>query len=198
MKYNLSKIKKLRLEGKTLEEIGDYFGVHKSTISIHLKRKYGISFWQLPKRCRCCNKVFEPKKPNHQFCSKACWYIYTLKRTSRNERRYYYNNVDENFGYVYEIKNVVNNKRYIGATKNIRFRFRQHKTSLNSGEHHSKTLQDDFNKYGLENFIFKVLAKVPEEDLDFMEKYFIECFDVMNPKYGYNKNSGGYKTISTN
>lgn len=70
VRYSLDKIKELRLEGKSLKEIADYYNVHKSTISKWLKNK-GKPFNQLSIRCRYCGKIFKPKN-NEKFCSDKC------------------------------------------------------------------------------------------------------------------------------
>lgn len=69
MRYNISKIKKMRLEGMSLENIADFYNVHKTTISKYLKNK-GVVFGLLPRKCNYCNKIFIPKSVNQLYCSK--------------------------------------------------------------------------------------------------------------------------------
>lgn len=88
-KYDIEEIKQMRLQGLTLKEIADYYEVEKTTITKFLKRKYGISFGKLPKKCRYCGKIFVPRQYNHQFCSIMCAYFHKLERWVRNSRRYY-------------------------------------------------------------------------------------------------------------
>ena len=47
---------------------------------------------------------------------------------------------------VYQILNVTTNKRYIGSSKNIVKRLKDHIKSLHSGKHHSILLQRAWNK----------------------------------------------------
>ena len=56
MKYDIDRIKSMRLEGKTLKESGEYCGAKKSTISKFLKR-HNITFWKLPKKCNYFGKM---------------------------------------------------------------------------------------------------------------------------------------------
>lgn len=49
---------------------------------------------------------------------------------------------------VYEIRNTLNNKRYIGSSINIYRRWRDHKRMLNLSVHPNKHLQSAWNKYG--------------------------------------------------
>lgn len=61
---------------------------------------------------------------------------------------------------VYKIRNIVNNKFYIGSALDLRDRYKGHLTLLRSEKvnHHSSKLQEDFNKFGEDNFIFEVIA----------------------------------------
>lgn len=58
---------------------------------------------------------------------------------------------------VYQIRNLVNGKLYIGSSFNIKQRWAKHKVFLNKNIHHSKYLQNSWNKYGKKNFIFEIL-----------------------------------------
>lgn len=77
-------------------------------------------------------------------------------------------------GIVYSLKCQQNARRYIGVTKfhygyekqrKRRFealqRFDSHLNQLCKGCHPSRQLQDDWNNYGSENFVFEVLEIVP-------------------------------------
>ena len=59
--------------------------------------------------------------------------------------------------YLYEIKNIINNKRYIGRTCNPDTRKKRHFRELEKNKHHCIFLQRAFNKYGKENFIFNII-----------------------------------------
>jgi hypothetical protein len=61
---------------------------------------------------------------------------------------------------VYKITNTINGKCYIGSSKNIHIRMRDHKIALKSGSHGVKCLQDDWDSHGAENFDFEVLIYV--------------------------------------
>ena len=58
---------------------------------------------------------------------------------------------------VYMIKNVLNNHKYIGSTKNFKQRLKQHLSDLRNNKHHSPHLQAAWNKYGEKHFVFQIL-----------------------------------------
>jgi group I intron endonuclease len=66
---------------------------------------------------------------------------------------------------IYRIKNTINNKSYIGSTKNITKRWSWHRLALKKGVHHASHLQRAWNKYGEDSFVFEFLwatEPVPE------------------------------------
>lgn len=91
-------------------------------------------------------------------------------------------------GVIYAIRNKVNGNRYVGATVNERNRRGQHFRDLRAGKHHSGHLQNSFNKYGENNFIFEVLEEVPSERLTAREQFWM---DTLQPEYNISKFAGG-------
>ncbi len=81
---------------------------------------------------------------------------------------------------IYQIRNKVNGKLYIGSSKNIRDRYLHHLSLLRYGNHHSIVLQRAWNKYKEENFDWSVLMLCPEKDLLIREQ---EMFDSLKPQY---------------
>jgi group I intron endonuclease len=63
---------------------------------------------------------------------------------------------------IYKIRNVTNQKFYVGSTTNKRERFRNHRRLLRKGIHHCKHLQAAWAKYSEECFIFEVVEEVPD------------------------------------
>lgn len=87
---------------------------------------------------------------------------------------------------IYTITNLIDNKIYVGQSKNIKNRLYTHKTQLKNKKHDNTYLQNAVNKYGIENFEFELLE---EHDLDFlnaMEHYWCNLLNSHNKKYGYN------------
>jgi len=51
---------------------------------------------------------------------------------------------------IYQIKNTLNGKFYVGSAVNIKQRWSTHISSLNKNNHHSGHLQNAWNKYGVD------------------------------------------------
>ena len=69
---------------------------------------------------------------------------------------------------IYGIRNMVSSKWYIGQSCNIEERKRSHYSHLKNGTHFNEYLQRAFNKYGFDNFEFRVLEET-EEGLDLLD-----------------------------
>lgn len=94
---------------------------------------------------------------------------------------------------VYIILNNINNKVYIGQSRNIKRRWREHRKKNLKG-----ILYDDIRTYGLENFSFSLLVEIDDSEktqelLDYYEKLYILKYNSTNEDEGYNIASGGLK-----
>lgn len=87
---------------------------------------------------------------------------------------------------IYEILNIKNNKRYIGQSQKVRARLQKHRRLLIKNEHQNLHLQNSFNKYGINNFVFNVIEYCSLDDLNKKEKYYIYKFNSNDKNYGYN------------
>lgn len=95
---------------------------------------------------------------------------------------------------IYKITNTINNKVYIGSSKNILARFKAHYNNLASGTHINKHLQASYNKHKKEAFKFEVITNVPETILRRAEQYYINKYKALDPKFGYNKAVANHNT----
>lgn len=93
---------------------------------------------------------------------------------------------------LYEILNIIDSKRYVGITCDIKRRWREHRAELKSGKHHNKHLQAAWNLYGKDSFEFNTISKFNNlEELNKAEIEFINKNDLKNPSKGYNLADGG-------
>lgn len=97
-------------------------------------------------------------------------------------------------GYIYSIYNKVTFLRYIGLSTSIKRRFTEHKRSLNKNNHYNDYLQNAWNKYGQENFIFQLVEICDVDILNEREQFYISLFMSDDSRFGYNLTSGGKST----
>lgn len=93
----------------------------------------------------------------------------------------------EKISAVYKIVNEVTGDTYVGSSKDVKHRWAQHKIPSTWKEHPNSTLYKDFQKYGIENFRFQILAPVIPEYLKQVEQEFI---DMIHPTYNKNRANG--------
>ena len=89
---------------------------------------------------------------------------------------------------IYKIKNIVNNKIYIGSSFDIKKRWRDHNWYLKNEIHHNPHLQSSWKKYGSTNFIFEVVEECSVDDILDRERHYINEYDVLDNRHGYNMN----------
>lgn len=87
---------------------------------------------------------------------------------------------------VYQIRNKVNGKVYIGSALEIAVRWRGHRSQLRNNKHHCSHLQSAWNKYGANSFEFSVLEFCDREQVRERESFFIKSAQSYLPEIGYN------------
>jgi len=103
---------------------------------------------------------------------------------------------------VYKITNKINNKFYIGRTKNFKERKRNHIRLLTNNKHHCIHLQNAWNKYGEENFLFEQF-KIFNTGLDHddlylvksLEQHFLDSYMISEHLYNTSKNTENFYLI---
>jgi len=87
---------------------------------------------------------------------------------------------------IYIIKNVNNNKVYVGSSINIKNREYKHFWMLERGSHDNLHLQKSYNKHGKSSFVFEVIEICDIPLLIKKENYYINNFKSNDIKFGYN------------
>ena len=103
--------------------------------------------------------------------------------------KFIHNDNNQNMSGVYKILNLLNGRVYIGSTINFRKRYNHHFYFLNANKHRNQFLQNDFNKCGVENFIFEILEisdrnEICSREQIWLDQYFDhqkQCYNI-NPK----------------
>ena len=104
--------------------------------------------------------------------------------------------IDMIYSGIYCIRNIKNNKKYIGRSKNLRKRIKEHFNELNRNRDNSRLLQKAWNKYGRNNFEWNIIVLCNENELNNLEKYYIDKYDSHFSKSGYNLSLGGEASMT--
>lgn len=86
---------------------------------------------------------------------------------------------------IYQIKNLVTNKVYIGSTVRFSGRWRKHKWQLSTGVHRNTKLLNSWKKHGAESFEFSVLERVQRSLLLEREQFWLDSIKPFG-SVGYN------------
>lgn len=73
---------------------------------------------------------------------------------------------------IYFIVHRKSKRAYVGQSIDIIKRWTYHRSALNSNTHHCKYLQRLWNKYGQDNFQFRIVRYCDAHDLDRYEEYY--------------------------
>jgi group I intron endonuclease len=65
---------------------------------------------------------------------------------------------------VFQIKNTINGKVLLGSSLNLEGPLNAHKFMLTVGSHRNKALQQEWDEYGADKFIFEILEVVQVRD----------------------------------
>lgn len=98
---------------------------------------------------------------------------------------------------VFQIRNTANGKALLGSSLNLDGPLNSHQFMLTIGSHRNKALQEDWNRYGKDKFVFEVLEAVEIKDdpnfnlndeLTLLEEIWLEKLEPFGDK-GYNRDS---------
>ena len=91
---------------------------------------------------------------------------------------------------VYKITNAITGDFYIGSSKNVKKRWREHKWPSTWNKCPNSPMYLDMKKYGTDKFIFEILEEVEIDKLKKTEQQFIE---TLKPTYN-DRNANGFDT----
>lgn len=94
--------------------------------------------------------------------------------------------------YIYKITNLINNKVYIGQThQTVNARWKGHTyEALNNYD--NNYFHNAIKKYGVDNFKVETIdSATTQDEINRLEKYYIQLFKSNNNVYGYNISLGG-------
>ena len=92
-------------------------------------------------------------------------------------------------GFIYIIRNTVNNKVYIGQTKvSVTTRWQEH---LRHAKYGDQIINRAMRKYGIDKFYVETLEICNTDVIDYREMYYIDLYDSTNKSKGYNVSIGG-------
>lgn len=90
---------------------------------------------------------------------------------------------------IYQIRNTINNKIYIGSTKSLKKRQTKHIRDLRTDDHHNIHLQRCFNKTQDESvYVFEIIEECSADELFEREEFWI---DKLKPEYNIGGVCGG-------
>lgn len=91
---------------------------------------------------------------------------------------------------IYFIRNINNNKMYIGSTNNLMKRITEHIKLLSDNIHHSKKLQNSINKNGFKWFEVRIYPINKDREFLFnVEEYLIKQYDTFQKGYNMSEDS---------
>lgn len=96
---------------------------------------------------------------------------------------------------VFQIRNCVNGKLFVGSSVNLPATWNSQKFQLNQKAHMNSELQKDWNEFGESNFVFEIIDEIKHredgtcdyrDEVKELEKMYLEEIQPFNEK-GYNK-----------
>jgi group I intron endonuclease len=90
---------------------------------------------------------------------------------------------------IYQIRNTVDNKIYVGSALYWKARISTHTGALNTGRHKNSYLQRAWDKYGQNSFAFEVLEILSDrsqENIREREQYWLDTLKPYDRSVGYN------------
>jgi len=154
------------METKVCTKCGEEKILNSKNFSRMAKSKNGFK-----PRCRVCTRQ-DNREYNKKNRESRRLYQVEYRKTNKEKVVDYQKRYNKKLpAGIYIIENKVNNSIYVGASTMLKIRERKHKLELSKQRHRNRFLQEDYNKYGLGAFQFKVLEEhPPDTQLEILEK----------------------------
>lgn len=81
---------------------------------------------------------------------------------------------------VYKIENKITGECYVGSSRNVKKRWRNHRSDLRHNKHKNRKLQAAYDAHGPDVFIFEILEQGELSQLIAREQFFM---DLLKPAY---------------
>lgn len=98
---------------------------------------------------------------------------------------------------IYKITNKINNKGYIGQSKDILSRWQSYRTTYQYERYKTVPIHTAFNEFGIDNFDFEIICRCSKEELNYLEEKYIKkhntCIKWVD-SWGYNIDEYGNNT----
>ena len=98
---------------------------------------------------------------------------------------------------IFQIKNTANGKVLLGSSLNLEGPLNLHRFMLRTDHHENKTLQQEWNEFGADKFVFEILEEVKvqadpnfnlDDELTLLEEIWLEKLQPFGER-GYNPDS---------
>ena len=132
------------------------------------------------KKCTKCEEIFpatpeyfyrrehynpkyrlDPQCKKCRYAAKLSWNNKNKERAKEHSEKAYKRCKEFQSSAIYKITNNKTSKVYIGQSITVDKRLQQHKSRLRRKKHENTQLQEDYNTYGEEAFIFEVIEEFP-------------------------------------
>jgi group I intron endonuclease len=87
---------------------------------------------------------------------------------------------------IYLITNKVNGKVYIGSSRHVEGRWSSHRCELRRREHLNPHLQNAWDAYGEDAFVFSIVEECNSDRLTEREQFYMDKFNCLDREKGYN------------
>lgn len=166
--------------GETLPATTEYF----------YKSKYSDGLTSQCKKCKCTvvkGYYQKNKEKNKEYYEKNKEHL--KEKNKEHKKAIYKEWIAQLPAGTYRIINTENGRPYIGQSSGYSRRWSTHKSALRRNKHDNKQLQEDYNTYGEEAFIFEVIEELPcdtpeevlrEKEQEEIKKHLREGKDTYN------------------